>query len=465
MSKLLKSTRKSQFMIPLISVVLLFFVILAESTNSTPPEYKTFRRDQLVNYSPEQNDLMRIWIVYIGQGDGILIQLPTKYNYNTTLDDNSDDNSERIDIMIDGGSHSQANETLMLNFLKSLYHQLPITIEHNVITHHDSDHVRGFTKILEDPNIGIQYIYHNGLASYVLKEEFLENIGSTTKAIRTETRFMARYDNESKILNDADLISGLDELRTRHNNNDFQGIYKNLAKAVVEKEAPQNVSEFNRVWEGQRFVKEVENSIGRNLTDLELQVIWPQQNLKAYQGDWGKTINGNSVTFRIKYHNFEMLFTGDHNEYSEEALITHLKNNNNEHLLDCDVLKVCHHGSKHNLKEFFKSNGSRYVLCLASMGHQGFFTNWQHPSTDVIKWAGGAHRFYSTYIHERKFKWSDMDNEEKQNAMLELKHILIETDGNWFRLVEVDINGSNLNAPPTVQQTRRGNGTRWIKAN
>lgn len=464
MAKFFKSPRNTQRIILLTCVFLVSLVSWAVTSSSTPPEYKTFRRDQLVNYSPENRDLMRIWIVYVGQGDGILIQLPTKYNYDTIFDDNSDDNSERIDIMIDGGSHSQENETLMLNFFKSLYHQLPITIEHSVITHHDSDHVKGLMRILEDPTIGVQYIYHNGLASYVLKDEFLENIGATSKAIRTGNRFMARYDSESKILNEADLISGLNKLRKGHNNNDFHRIYKNLAKAIIEKKEPQNVSEFNRVWEGERFVKEIEGSIGRNLADLEFQVIWPQQNLNAYGSDWGKTINGNSVTFRIKYHDFEILFTGDHNEYSEEALISYLKNSNNEHLLDCDVLKVPHHGSKHNKIEFFKSNSPRCVLCVASMGHRGFFSNWQHPSTDVIKWAGGAHRFYSTYIHERRFRWSDMNDEEKQNDMLEPKHILIETDGDWFRLVEVDINASNLNTPPTVQQTRRGNGTRWIKA-
>ena len=57
-----------------------------------------------------------------------------------------------------------------------------------------------------------------------------------------------------------------------------------------------------------------------------------------------------------------------------------------------------------------------------------------------------------------------MHDEDKRNDMVELKHILIETDGIWFRLVEVDIDANNLNTPPTVQQARRGNGTQWILA-
>lgn len=464
MGKFFKSIQKNHFILLLVSLFILIAVVSVEPTGFTPPEYKTFEREQSTDYSPNQSDLMRIWIVYVGQGDGILIQMPSKFNYEAATNENSDELSERIDILIDGGSHSSENERRMLNFIKTLYHSAVINIEHAVITHHDSDHVNGLTKILNDPTIGVQYIYHNGLASYALKDEILNYIGNTSSVIMLSNRFMARLENEGTTLKEADLINGINKLRQGHISNKYHGIYKNLANAITEKEEPQRVSEFYRVWEGERFIKEVENSLGRNLSDIELQVIWPQERLKAYKKNWGKTINGNSVTFRLKYHDFEMLFTGDHNEYSEEALIAHLENNNNEHLLDCDVLKVPHHGSKHNLEKFIVANGTQPVLSVASMGYRGFFTNWHHPSTDVIKWAGKAHRFYSTYIHERRFKWSDMNDEEKHNDMLELKHILIETDGLWFRLVEVDIDANNLNNPPTVQQTRRGNGTRWIKA-
>ena len=98
------------------------------------------------------------------------------------------------------------------------------------------------------------------------------------------------------------------------------------------------------------------------------------------------------------------------------------------------------------------------------MGSTGFNQSWKHPSTDVIKWAGGAHRFYSTYIHERRFKWNDMINVKKRDEMKEIKHILIETDGLMFRVVEVEVDSPNLNHPPSVEEVNRANGTRWIKA-
>jgi hypothetical protein len=47
--------------------------------------------------------------------------------------------------------------------------------------------------------------------------------------------------------------------------------------------------------------------------------------------------------------------------------------------------------------------------------------------------------------------------------MIEEAHILIETDGKWFRIVEVP-ETFDLAHIPTVAQTRRGDGTRWVRA-
>ena len=59
-----------------------------------------------------------------------------------------------------------------------------------------------------------------------------------------------------------------------------------------------------------------------------------------------------------------------------------------------------------------------------------------------------------------RFKWDDLVTIEDHQKMEEKKHILIETDGRWFRVVETD----NPYVIPPVNQTRRGDGTRWIKA-
>ncbi len=48
--------------------------------------------------------------------------------------------------------------------------------------------------------------------------------------------------------------------------------------------------------------------------------------------------------------------------------------------------------------------------------------------------------------------------------MQELTHVLIETDGKMFRVVEVDVEEGDPNQPLTVNLVKRANGTRWIKA-
>lgn len=289
MSILLKSKRKSQFMILLIPVILVFLAILAEPINSTPPEYQSFRRDQVAEYSPLVSDLMRIWIVNVGQGDGILIQLPNKYNYHASLNENSDEESEQIDILIDGGSFKRNNSKRMLDFLRSIYPQSDPIIEHTVITHHDSDHILGFTNILKETTIAVENIFHNGLASYLPKEEIFGTALNLSSTIRKSNRVMARQDSDSGTLKEADLIEDLDKLKQRYRNKDLQGIYKSLAKAIIEKDEPQNILKFDRVWEEAGFIKETEAAKGIDLDDLELKVIWPQKNLKAYKkNDWGK---------------------------------------------------------------------------------------------------------------------------------------------------------------------------------
>ena len=449
-----------------LAIIALVFCLFRQKANSTPPYYHTINREQKANYTPDEFELLKIWIVYVGQGDGILIQLPPKYNYDNNENSEIDSPSERIDILVDGGSFLLSNRTKMREFIKSLYNQSNITVEHAVITHHDSDHITGLTTILKDHSIGVENIYHNGLASYSYKGEIIEKVNNADTVIAKKSngkinRVLATVRSGDNIIEDSLLIKDIDQLQNKYCNDLLHGVYKNLAKSIIEKKGPSPVNSFNKVTEKSEFIDQIESARGNGLEDISFAIIWPPSALHSF-GNWGETVNGNSVTFRLKYKNFEMLFTGDHNEKSEELLLK--KYGLQESVLICDVLKAPHHGSSHNLKEFFVRNGFEPVITVASMGEKGFNTNWKHPSTDVIKWSGRAHRFYSTYIHERKFKWSDMTDKNKLAAMVETKHILIETDGIMFRIVEVDLNHNDLNVPPSMLHTRRGDGTRWIDA-
>lgn len=445
------------------SFLLVFVFVFTGTLDSTPPIYKTIKREQRESYSPKNEELMRIWIVYVDQGDGILIQLPSRYNY----DLKKNGRSERLDVLIDGGSFEAKDEKRMMNFLHAIYPQSPITIEHMILSHHDSDHIRGLTKILQDPTIMVQHIYHSGLATYKPKQEILDDVNKSTGAIVNKKdkkiiQVMASLERDGITLKSNYLISNLNQLKSKYGQDAFVDLYNNFAQAISDKTEPRDVVDFPRVWETQRFVNEAETHERHTLPDIDFKLIWPLNALCSYKKNWGKTINGNSVTFRLKYGDFEMLFPGDQNTLSEAAMIQHLKDMKQDDLLKSDVLKAPHHGSKDNLEDFFKA--VQPVLTVASLGRQGVVSNWKHPSTEVIQWAGGAHHFYSTYLHERKFNWDEMKTEEYRNKMIEKTHILIETDGKWFRLVEIDSSLNEFSKIPTVEQTSRGNGTCWIKA-
>jgi len=337
-------------------VSLLILAVFVGQGVGDPPEYKSLNRQQKTDYGPNQDSLMRIWTVYVGQGDGLLIQLPPKCNYDPDPSDDDSSRTETVDILIDGGSHRTENRTLMESFLLHLYDE-PVTIEHAVITHHDGDHVTGLIHMLTGDSIGVDAIYHNGLASYRRGKRGFSNSTTATQAIRSIsggqlTRGMAFLedddDGQGKKLRDSDLIGGMNDLRQRLNDDEFQGVYDELASAVIDKGEPVAVRAFQRCAAGgslNSFIAEREAQLDRgvNLSGIEFKLLWPLPRARKY-GGWSETINGNSVTFRLDYGKFSMLFTGDHNEKSEEKLIEQL--NGEVEILNVDVLKVPHHGSR-----------------------------------------------------------------------------------------------------------------------
>ena len=446
-----------------------------------PPQYKSFKRDQKMQHSYQEQDLMRIWMVYVGQGDGLIVQLPKKFNYQ--VGENGEAREERLDIMIDGGSFLTGDSRQMQTVIKQLYVGQTPTIEYAIITHHDKDHVKGLELLLENDGIAVETIFHNGLASYRPGERGfpntvppeLQRLMIYTEGNATLTRGMAFLEeDEVRVCSDY-LIANLEQLLDSYSSAELQGVYEDLAEAVVGKTSPVRVREFLRASVGAPFVMEHESQQERGgpLTGLSLDLVWPTGELKKYGSSaskaWGYTINGNSLSFVLRYGEFEIFFTGDQNEESEAALIDYLGANHAR--LDCDVLKVPHHGSSHGIKEFFQwtdGEGKLHqpVLGICSMGEKGFSLEdgYKHPSNEAISWMGGAHRVYHTHIHERVFNWETMSDAE-MGEMIERRHVLVETDREWFRVVEVELTHPDLNDPPTVEETRRGDGTWWIRAN
>lgn len=423
--------------------LLLFLAVTGiASALAMPPEYLSFHRVQSVepdDLAPE-SEWLEIWAIYIGQGDALLIRLPESLSYDLN------GVSERIDILIDGGPG-----LALRTFLRRLY---PTTtrIEHVVLTHHDGDHVNGITKLLEDDRFGIERIYHNGLASWARGAREFPPADQSPKAgqVFEKDRGLSLVEADGLTLKSDYFVDGLAALREAFDDGEFVGAYADFAHAIVTKSTPVPVTHFAQASRDAEFIEEAEADRIGNETHFD--VLWPQSPQRRYRA-WAYTINGNSVTFRFSYRNFSMLFPGDQNEDSEDDWM-----NNQQDELASDVLKIPHHGSQHNAEAFFDAVSP--VLGVASMGSQGFRPRWKHPSEEVIRWMGGSHRVYSTFIHERRFRYEHLTSDSTRNALIESRHILIQTDGNWFRVVEVE----NPESIPSVGDVRRGDGTRWIRA-
>lgn len=449
--------------------------LLTSTALATPPEYTSIDRQQRVDLPIDERDLLRIWCLYVGQGDGILIQLPRRFSYR--LDDaDGDTREERIDVLVDGGSFEERFTGEVTDFLKRLYPNGG-SIEHVVLSHHDKDHVTGLTKLLKTSNIGVDYVYHNGLASYGAGARGLPKTGRPKyKAVFDYDKANDRIRRALGAVREADgtflprfVMQDLADLRRSLERKELQGSYQDFADAIVKRVTPRPVQGFLRAAANRPFINGVEKQKRSGIAPIEFQILWPGESPVQYRG-WDYTINGNSITFRLVYRDFEMLFTGDHNEVSQRALLDQL-GDSAEEALHADVLKVPHHGSKEALREFFDAVSP--ALSVASQGPRGARSKkvagdlaWEHPSPEIVSWLGGAHRVYLTQLQERRFEWSEVTSQSKLRDMEELYyHVLIETDGKWFRVVEVPRDWSEFDEPPSVRATARSDGTRWIRAN
>ena len=106
--------------------------------------------------------------------------------------------------------------------------------------------------------------------------------------------------------------------------------------------------------------------------NLWLDVLYPEEPLKL-QG-----LNNNSLVLKLNYGNFNMLFTGDIEEIAEKAILQKYKNTD---ILNCDILKVAHHGSKtSSIKEILEEITPQ--IALIGVGQKNHFG---HPNEEVIK--------------------------------------------------------------------------------
>lgn len=142
-------------------------------------------------------------------------------------------------------------------------------------------------------------------------------------------------------------------------------------------ESCENYEEFQRIVNTKKInihIVEAGNKI-RIDNSLYFYVLWPTNTNMISDN----AINNNSLVCKLIYKNFSMLFTGDIEEIAEKAILS--KYVNKTELLNADILKVAHHGSKtSSIKEFINTVSPKYAII--GVGKDNKFG---HPSENTLK--------------------------------------------------------------------------------
>lgn len=302
----------------------------------------------------QENRVLEVYFVDIGQGDGCLMITP--------------DNRFHL---IDAGEGRNMAAFLRWKFNLKRF-EGKITFENAIITHADSDHYKGFLEVLKEPKLKFLNVYHNGL---------VERTGKDLLGVR-EGDFMTDV-----ILDD----SGIDAII-------------NDAEKVGKKNYPKLMKQFRDNGASIKMLCCEDDFLpgyDQNNNELKIRVLGPvpgkgaagKRQMKWF-GDNGKTKNGHSVVLKVEYKNVKILLGGDLNIPAENHLLKHYTKIDpgtvtpaqREQLIkkaretfEVDVAKACHHGSADFTSLFLQSLNTAATVISSGDNEQH-----AHPRPDAI---------------------------------------------------------------------------------
>ena len=272
----------------------------------------------------------------IGQGDWLLVLLP-----------------DGKEMLIDAGSKPDSNTTY--NTSKA-YMDTYVTdgqLDYVVLTHSDQDHVAYMDKIFADyqvDNLYMPALYSTPsnatLASQVealpaAKTKILDDCGVDKTKCYIETATYAKF-----------YIAAFSE----PNCNIFLNLEINADNNDATLDANSRIVDSNNTYSVTFFFE--------NLAFY---------NNKKFAGD-GHQINGISPTMVMEYNGKRIVFTGDANEENEPYMIARMQAYYGG-VIDCDVLKVAHHGSHEGSSNDYLDE----VTCEYAMISCGTGNSYNHP--------------------------------------------------------------------------------------
>lgn len=279
--------------------------------------------------------LLEIYVIDVGQGDGILIKCP---------DPNKRKRGRHI--LIDGGymRDKQPHKKNAADFVDWKFYEDygtdKILIDDMIISHCDADHYGGLWDLVNEDaearkeidceEVEVKNLYHAGVSWWKTGPRARRSLGRKVNGKLVD------------ILTDrASIEENLDSSKYPH----IQGEYGDFLQTFLKYQPDANIS----------FIGYDENSdselylpgYGKGESDVSIEVLGPiysKEDGSLEIKDLGSNSfnsNGNSIVLSLCYKRFKMLLTGDLNKKSQELLMS--KHHPSKFI--SDVTKACHHGS------------------------------------------------------------------------------------------------------------------------
>lgn len=287
------------------------------------------------------NSLLEIYIVDVGQGDGILIRTP-------------DDRH----IMIDGGykresqpSRKNAADFVDWKFAKD-YRRPQITLDAMIASHCDADHYGGLADLLDvaqnseldAQDVRVENFYHAGVGWWVNPVNNKRWLGPTTADKKFLTQLVG---NRTKV------VQALKPTADPRLQGEWAGMLKNVTQTRTLAGTP---TPIKRLSQKDGFLPGFEP--GNSLVSMKIlaPVETEVDNAPAMYNFGSResiNTNGNSILLRLDFGRSRILLTGDLNTASQRQLLDDYMGERIE--LQCDVAKACHHGSDDVSYEFLSA--------------------------------------------------------------------------------------------------------------
>lgn len=338
--------------------------------------------------------LLRLSMIDVQQGDGLILETPGGKT-----------------IFIDGGDNKLFARHAAARF-RGTSDQDPLALDLILVTHGDADHFEGLNILHEtetDPDIqdrqriflAPRRYYHNGMVKRpgdkpdgTARKE-VEMLGAVTevdgvpfvtglvddpaalpaaecnKHFKSWVKTLKAWDARTLAATGAAMV----RRRVDHTTTDAFDFLDD-EEVTIELLGP--ITEATPAGPGLRFLRKPPDD-----ADMMLGTFPPPG-----EKGWSEshTINGHSITFRLRYGNVRFMFTGDMNQESMARLRSALP----DAALRAEILKTPHHGAADFDMEFLKEVGA--VVSLISSGDESAAKEYIHPRATLMAALGKASR-------------------------------------------------------------------------